>query len=86
VSSPAARRAPAGLASRLRWTLADGWILVRRELWHLRNQPGQLASALIFPVALVVLFGYVFAARSQCLAVALPADRQRRPAAGPPLQ
>jgi ABC-2 type transport system permease protein len=60
VSSPAARPAPAGLASRLRWTLADGWILVRRELWHLRNQPGQLVSALIFPVALVVLFGYVF--------------------------
>jgi ABC-2 type transport system permease protein len=51
---------PAGAASRLRWTLTDGWILVRRELWHLRNQPGQLVSALIFPVALVVLFGYVF--------------------------
>lgn len=51
---------PAGAASRLRWTVADGWILVRRELWHLRNQPGQLVSALIFPVALVVLFGYVF--------------------------
>jgi ABC-2 type transport system permease protein len=51
---------PAGLASRLRWTVADGWVLVRRELWHLRNQPGQLVSALIFPVALVVLFGYVF--------------------------
>lgn len=51
---------PAGAASRLRWTVTDGWILVRRELWHLRNQPGQLVSALIFPVALVVLFGYVF--------------------------
>jgi ABC-2 type transport system permease protein len=60
VSSPAARQAPAGLAPRLGWTVADGWILVRRELWHLRNQPGQLVSALIFPVALVVLFGYVF--------------------------
>jgi ABC-2 type transport system permease protein len=60
VSSPAARQALAGRAPRLRWTVADGWILVRRELWHLRNQPGQLVSALIFPVALVVLFGYVF--------------------------
>jgi len=42
------------------WSLADAWVLVRRELWHLRNQPGQIVSALLFPVALVVLFGYVF--------------------------
>lgn len=41
-------------------TVSDGWVLVRRELRHLRNQPGQIVSALIFPVALVVLFGYVF--------------------------
>jgi ABC-2 type transport system permease protein len=47
-------------ASRLRWTLADGWTLVRRELWHLKAQPGLLASALIFPAALTILFGYVF--------------------------
>jgi ABC-2 type transport system permease protein len=60
VNSPPAPPMPAGAASRLRWTLTDGWILVRRELWHLRNQPGQLVPALIFPVALVVLFGYVF--------------------------
>ena len=60
MSGPVAGQLPASLASRLRWTMADGWILVRRELWHLRNQPGQLVSALIFPVALVVLFGYVF--------------------------
>jgi ABC-2 type transport system permease protein len=60
MSSPVAGQPPASLASRLRWTAADGWILIRRELWHLRNQPGQLVSALIFPVALVVLFGYVF--------------------------
>ncbi len=33
---------------------------MRRELWHLRSQPGQIISALLFPVALVVLFGYVF--------------------------
>src|SRR5258708_13900707 len=60
MSSPVTGQLPAGLPSRLRWTVADGWILVRRELWHLRNQPGQLVAALIFPVALVVLFGYVF--------------------------
>jgi ABC-2 type transport system permease protein len=52
--------APASLASRLRWTLADGWTLVRREVWHLQAQPGQLVSAMVFPAALTLLFGYVF--------------------------
>jgi ABC-2 type transport system permease protein len=60
MGSLAAGQLLAGPVSRLRWTVTDGWILVRRELWHLRNQPGQLVSALIFPVTLVVLFGYVF--------------------------
>ena len=60
MSSALSAQPPTGLAHRLRWTAADAWILIRRELWHLRNQPSQLVSALIFPVALVVLFGYVF--------------------------
>jgi ABC-2 type transport system permease protein len=60
MGSLAAGQLLADPVSRLRWTVTDGWTLVRRELWHLRNQPGQLVSALIFPVALVVLFGYVF--------------------------
>src|SRR5689334_16444878 len=40
--------------------MSDAWVLVRRELWHLRAQPGQLVAALIFPAAMVVLFGFVF--------------------------
>jgi ABC-2 type transport system permease protein len=40
--------------------MTDSWILVRRELWHLKAQPGQLVGALVFPAAMVVLFGYVF--------------------------
>src|SRR4051812_24385516 len=44
----------------LRWTLADGLTLVARELGRLRRDPGQLLAALIFPVVMVVLFGYVF--------------------------
>src|SRR5215831_4955440 len=51
---------PATAASRLRWTLADGWTLVRREFWHIKAQPGQLIPALLFPVVLTLLFGYVF--------------------------
>jgi ABC-2 type transport system permease protein len=51
---------PASLASRVRWTLIDGWTLIRREFWHVKAQPAQLLSPLIVSVALVLLFGYVF--------------------------
>jgi ABC-2 type transport system permease protein len=45
---------------RLRWTLLDGLTLIGRELGRLRQEPGQIIAALVFPVIMVVLFGYVF--------------------------
>jgi ABC-2 type transport system permease protein len=53
--------------------MSDAWVLVRRELWHLRAQPGQLVGALIFPAAMVVLFGYVFGS-----AIAVPGSTNYR--------
>ncbi|WP_084265735.1 ABC transporter permease [Actinomadura macra] len=47
-------------AGRLRWTFADGSTLIGRELSRLRQEPGELVVALIFPAIMVVLFGYVF--------------------------
>jgi ABC-2 type transport system permease protein len=47
-------------AARLRWTLLDGWTLVRRNLAHLKHAPGELVGALVFPVIMIVLFGYIF--------------------------
>jgi ABC-2 type transport system permease protein len=47
-------------ASRLLWTLRDGWTITRRELGHLRRDPGQLIAAVTFPAVMVLLFGYVF--------------------------
>src|SRR6202046_5819230 len=44
----------------LRWALAGGITVARRDLRHLKYQPGELAGALIFPAIMVVLFGYVF--------------------------
>ncbi|HEY3687798.1 MAG TPA: ABC transporter permease [Streptosporangiaceae bacterium] len=44
----------------LKWTLYDGWTVARRDLAHLRYEPGQLVGALVFPAIMVVLFGYVF--------------------------
>ncbi|MDL4821987.1 ABC transporter permease [Actinomadura opuntiae] len=52
--------ARASLAARLRWSAADGLTLVGRELSRLRQEPGELIAALIFPAVMVVLFGYVF--------------------------
>lgn len=51
--------------ARLHWTFADGLTLVGRELGRLRQEPGQIIAALIFPVIMVVLFGYVFGSAIQ---------------------
>jgi ABC transporter DrrB family efflux protein len=43
----------------LRWTVIDTWTLTRRALLHLAAQPGTVAVGLLFPVLMVVMFGYV---------------------------
>lgn len=45
---------------RLRWAFSDGLTLVGREMGRLRQEPGELITALVFPAIMVVLFGYVF--------------------------
>jgi ABC-2 type transporter len=40
--------------------LRGGWTITRRELGHLRRDPGQLVGAAVFPAIMVLLFGYVF--------------------------
>jgi ABC-type multidrug transport system permease subunit len=40
--------------------ITDSWILARRTLQHWARQPGQLALGLLFPVMVVLLFGYLF--------------------------
>lgn len=49
-----------GRLARLLWALRDGWTLTRRELGHLRHEPGELVGVVLFPAILVLLFGYVF--------------------------
>ncbi|HEU5027786.1 MAG TPA: ABC transporter permease [Spirillospora sp.] len=60
MTAPALPARPSSPAARLRWTAADGLTLVGRELGRLRQEPGELIAALIFPAVMVVLFGYVF--------------------------
>ncbi len=41
-------------------TVADAAILTRRVLWHWKQRPVSIAVALLFPVLIVVMFGYLF--------------------------
>ncbi|MBE1532642.1 ABC transporter permease [Actinomadura algeriensis] len=55
----------ASRVGRLRWTFTDGLTLIGRELGRLRQEPGGLIAALIFPAIMVLLFGYVFGSAIQ---------------------
>jgi ABC-2 type transport system permease protein len=50
---------PATALARLRWTLADGWTIARRDLTHLRNKPAYLVSIIVIPVTFILIFGYI---------------------------
>lgn len=45
---------------RLRWALADGWTVARRDLIHWANQPMTVIFGVIFPVVVTLAFGYLF--------------------------
>src|SRR5690606_17970487 len=45
--------------NRLRWALADGWTITLRDLTHWSRQPWILAVGLLFPVLMVLMFGYL---------------------------
>lgn len=40
--------------------LRDGWAVVRRNLAQLRHAPGEIVGAVLFPIIMVVIFGYIF--------------------------
>ncbi|MFJ9869465.1 ABC transporter permease [Streptomyces sp. NPDC101165] len=41
------------------YVLTDSWTMTRRELAHWARQPGQVLVALVFPVMLLLMFGYL---------------------------
>ncbi len=41
------------------WALADSWTMTRRELAHWARQPVQVVVGLVFPVMLLLMFGYL---------------------------
>ncbi|RJL34372.1 ABC transporter permease [Bailinhaonella thermotolerans] len=46
--------------SRLKWAVADGWTITRRDLVHWANHPVQLIVGLLFPIMILLMFGYLF--------------------------
>lgn len=51
---------PGTLGERLRWALADGWTVTRRDLAHRARQPGMAITDLLFPVMIMLMFGFLF--------------------------
>ncbi|MFI8420861.1 ABC transporter permease [Streptomyces sp. NPDC085460] len=45
--------------SRLGWAVADSWTMTRRELAHWARQPVQVVVGLVFPVMMMLMFGYL---------------------------
>jgi ABC-2 type transport system permease protein len=45
---------------RMRWAMADAWTVARRDLIHWFRQPFGIIVTLLFPVMLVLMFGYLF--------------------------
>jgi ABC-2 type transport system permease protein len=45
---------------RLRWSLVDTWTVTGRDLAHWARQPAPVVVGLLFPVMMVVIFGYLF--------------------------
>ncbi|AOR32907.1 multidrug ABC transporter permease [Streptomyces fodineus] len=41
------------------YVLSDSWTMTRRELAHWARQPGQALVGLVFPVMLLLMFGYL---------------------------
>lgn len=51
--------APRTAGARLRWALVDAWTVAGRDLAHWARQPGLVLVNLLFPVLMLVMFGYL---------------------------
>ncbi len=51
---------PRNPLDRLRWAIADAWTVTRRDLIHWVRQPFGIIVGLLFPVMVLLMFGYLF--------------------------
>ncbi|MFC4590175.1 ABC transporter permease [Sphaerisporangium corydalis] len=57
---PVVHGAPGNAVARVRWAVADGWTITLRDLAHWARKPAQVVVGLLFPVMIVLMFGYLF--------------------------
>jgi ABC-2 type transport system permease protein len=50
---------PRTARERLRWAASDAWIVARRDLAHWVRQPAPIIVGLLFPILMVLMFGYL---------------------------
>lgn len=48
------------LLDRIRWIALDSWTITKRDLLHWAQQPWSIAIGVLFPVMVVLIFGYLF--------------------------
>ncbi|WP_433544289.1 ABC transporter permease (plasmid) [Streptomyces sp. CA-294286] len=48
-----------GAGSKASWAAADSWTMTRRELAHWARRPVQVVVGLVFPVMMLLMFGYL---------------------------
>lgn len=50
---------PQTARDRLRWAVVDAWTITRRDLAHWVRQPGAMIVGLLFPIMMLLMFGYL---------------------------
>jgi ABC-2 type transport system permease protein len=48
------------MMNKVKWALADGWVVAQRNLMHVRYVPEKLLDVTLQPLMFVLLFAYVF--------------------------
>jgi ABC transporter DrrB family efflux protein len=48
------------MTAKLKWALADGWVVAQRNLTHVRHVPEKLLDVTVQPLMFVLLFAYIF--------------------------
>ncbi|MEV6174992.1 ABC transporter permease [Streptomyces sp. NPDC051954] len=49
----------------VRWALSDSWVLTGRSLAHWARNPAPVVIGLLFPIMMVLMFGYLFGGAMQ---------------------
>jgi ABC transporter DrrB family efflux protein len=50
---------PRTAGERLRWAIVDAWTVAGRDLAHWVHQPGAVIVGLLFPIMMLLMFGYL---------------------------